>query len=45
MTKEEKMMLRELYTSANADQRLILEKFCPELKESEDERISELPLN
>ena len=39
MNKEEKLMLRELYLSANADQRLILEKFYPKLKESEGEKI------
>jgi len=38
MTNEEKLMLRELYTSANTDQRIILEKLFPELKESEDEK-------
>jgi len=45
MTKEEKMMLRELHSSANADQRLILEKFYPELKESEGERIRKTLIN
>ena len=39
MTKEEKLMLRELYSSVNANQRVLLERFFPELKESEGERI------
>lgn len=39
MNEKEKLMLRDLYSSANADQRLILEELYPELAESEDGRI------
>ena len=37
--KSEAEMLRGLYSLADADQRLILERFFPELRENEDERI------
>ena len=36
---------KELYPTANADQRYVLECLFPELKESEDERIRETLLN
>ncbi len=39
MNKEEKLILKELYSSSNANQRLLLEKLFPKLKEGEDERI------
>lgn len=39
--KSEAEMLRGLYSLADADQRLILERFFPELKENVDERIKQ----
>lgn len=40
MTQEEKFKkAKRLYETANADQKYVLEKLFPELKESEDEKI------